>query len=76
MKCRKVAEEQKKERNVLAHQSNLLLQGLNSENGTDSLMLLQDIETLKRTIEDERAKYEEELNILQVSELTRHKKVI
>lgn len=30
-------------------------------------MLLQDIETLKRTIEDERAKYEEELSILQVS---------
>lgn len=65
LQIRKVAEEQKKERNVLAHQSNLLLQGLNSENGTDSLMLLQDIETLKRTIEDERAKYEEELSILQ-----------
>lgn len=62
---RKEAGEQKKERNILAHQSNLLLQGLNDENGTDTLVLLQDIENLKRTIEDERSRYEEELNGVQ-----------
>lgn len=37
-------------------------------------MLLQDIETLKRTIEDERAKYEEELSILQVSLMNIYRK--
>lgn len=63
---RKEAGEQKKERNILAHQSNLLLQGLNNDdNGTDQLVLLQDIESLKRTIEDERARYEDELNSFQ-----------
>ncbi|XP_050304369.1 shootin-1 [Anthonomus grandis grandis] len=62
---RKEAGVQKRERNILAHQSNLLLQGLGDENGTDSLMLLQEIECLKRTIEEERTKYEEELSILQ-----------
>ncbi|KAH1000187.1 hypothetical protein HUJ04_000109 [Dendroctonus ponderosae] len=62
VQLRKEAGEQKKERNILAHQSNLLLQGLSEENGTDSLMLLQEIESLKRTIEEERTKYEEELN--------------
>jgi len=62
---RKEAVEQKKERKILAHQSNLLLQGLNDENGTDTLVLLQDIENLKRIIEDERARYEEEINSLQ-----------
>ncbi|ENN83342.1 hypothetical protein YQE_00299, partial [Dendroctonus ponderosae] len=65
VQLRKEAGEQKKERNILAHQSNLLLQGLSEENGTDSLMLLQEIESLKRTIEEERTKYEEELNGLQ-----------
>ncbi|XP_066245816.1 uncharacterized protein PF3D7_1120000-like [Euwallacea similis] len=65
LQLRKLAEEQKKERNILAHQSNLLLQGLNTDNGTDALLLLQEIENLKRTIEDERAKYEEELSSLQ-----------
>lgn len=63
--CRKEAGEQKKERNILAHQSNLLLQGLSEENGTDALLLLQEIESLKRAMEEERSRYEEELHSLQ-----------
>lgn len=57
----------KRERNVLAHQSTLILQGL-SENsdGDDCMMLLQEIEELKRTVEDERNKHEEEISLLQV----------
>lgn len=56
----------KRERNVLAHQSTLILQGL-SENsdGEDCMMLLQEIEELKRTVEDERNKHEEEISLLQ-----------
>ncbi|KAL1490841.1 hypothetical protein ABEB36_013466 [Hypothenemus hampei] len=66
IELRKEAGEQKKERNILAHQSNLLLQGLtDDENGTDAIKLLQEIEILKRTIEEERTRYEDELSSLQ-----------
>ena len=54
----------------MAHQSSLLLQGLNDPNGNDVLVLLQEISNLKGTIEDERNKYEEEINALQVGILT------
>lgn len=61
------ADTNKRERNVLAHQSTLILQGL-SENsdGEDCMVLLEEIEELKRTVEDERNKHEEEISILQV----------
>nr|CAH7714827.1 unnamed protein product [Callosobruchus chinensis] len=56
----------KRERNVLAHQSTLILQGLNeNDNSGDYMMLLQEIEDLKRTLEDDRNKYEEEISVLQ-----------
>jgi hypothetical protein len=50
---------------VLAHQSTLLLQGLNNENQEEFLLLLQDVEQLKRSLEDERNKHEEEISLLQ-----------
>jgi hypothetical protein len=53
---------------VLAHQSTLLLQGLNNENQEEFLLLLQDVEQLKRSLEDERNKHEEEISLLQVGE--------
>ncbi|XP_030761898.1 shootin-1 isoform X2 [Sitophilus oryzae] len=62
---KKEAGEQKRERNILKHQSTLIMQGLNDSNGTESLILLQEIENLKRTLEDERSRHEEELNSLQ-----------
>ncbi|CAH0555302.1 unnamed protein product [Brassicogethes aeneus] len=58
------ADNYKKERNVLAHQSTLILQGLN-EGTNNEMVLLQEIEDLKRSLEDERNKHEEELNSLQ-----------
>lgn len=54
---------------MLAHQSSLLLQGF-SENADDNqcnLVFLQEIEGLKRALEDDRNKYEEEINLLQVN---------
>lgn len=48
----------------MAHQSTLLLQGLKEENGSE-MMLLEEVEELKRTLEEERNKHEEELNALQ-----------
>jgi chromosome segregation ATPase len=65
---KKEADGYKKERNVLAHQSTLLLQGLNNENQEEFLLLLQDVEQLKRSLEDERNKHEEEISLLQVGE--------
>ncbi|CAH2011804.1 unnamed protein product [Acanthoscelides obtectus] len=63
---KKESDAHKRERNVLAHQSTLILQGLNdSDNAGDYMMLLQEIEDLKRTLEDDRNKYEEEINMLQ-----------
>lgn len=50
----------------MAHQSTLLLQGLSNENQEEFMVLLQDVEELKRTLEDERNKHEEEINALQV----------
>lgn len=53
---------------MLAHQSTLILQGF-SENVDVSqcnMLLLQEIEDLKRALEDDRNKYEEEVNLLQV----------
>ncbi|XP_057667489.1 shootin-1 isoform X1 [Diorhabda carinulata] len=56
----------KRERNVLKHQSALIMQGLHeSEDSEKSLLLFQEIEDLKRTLEDERNKFEEEISILQ-----------
>lgn len=65
---RKEADAHKRERNVLAHQSTLILQGLseNADGEGCNIILLQEIEDLKRTLEDERNKYEEEINSLQV----------
>nr|CAI5868101.1 unnamed protein product [Callosobruchus analis] len=63
---KKESDAHKRERNVLAHQSTLILQGLNeNENSGDYMMLLQEIEDLKRTLEDDRNKYEEEIGVLQ-----------
>ncbi|VEN40865.1 unnamed protein product [Callosobruchus maculatus] len=63
---KKESDAHKRERNVLAHQSTLILQGLNeNENSGDYMMLLQEIEDLKRTLEDDRNKYEEEISALQ-----------
>lgn len=61
---RRAADDYKKERNVLAHQSTLLMQGFNEDSGND-LILLQEVEDLKRQLEDERNKHEEEINALQ-----------
>ncbi|KAF7276820.1 hypothetical protein GWI33_008894, partial [Rhynchophorus ferrugineus] len=61
----KEAGEQKRERNILAHQSTLLLQGLGDINNPDSLNLINEIENLKRTLEDERNRHEDEINSLQ-----------
>ncbi|XP_076250178.1 shootin-1-like [Rhynchophorus ferrugineus] len=62
---KKEAGEQKRERNILAHQSTLLLQGLGDINNPDSLNLINEIENLKRTLEDERNRHEDEINSLQ-----------
>ncbi|RZC14245.1 shootin-1 [Asbolus verrucosus] len=61
---RREADDYKKERNILKHQSTLLLQGFNSEN-EEFILLIQEIEQLKRTMEEERGKYEDEINSLQ-----------
>lgn len=63
---RKEADVYKRERNVLKHQSTILLEGLDPEGGTDCLRLLAEMEELKRTVEDERNKYSLEISILQV----------
>lgn len=63
---RKEADDYKKERNVLAHQSTLLMQGLNNDDGLDKLLLLQEIEELKRTLEEERNQHSLDVNSLQV----------
>ncbi|CAH1099291.1 unnamed protein product [Psylliodes chrysocephalus] len=63
---KKQSDAHKRERNVLKHQSALILQGLNeNEDGDNYMMLIQEIEDLKRTLEDERNKFEEEISILQ-----------
>lgn len=62
---RKEAKGYKKERNVLAHQSTLLLKGISADNVENCMLLLQEIEQLKRDQEEERMRYEEELNALQ-----------
>ncbi|XP_028129325.1 shootin-1 [Diabrotica virgifera virgifera] len=63
---KKESDAHKREKNVLKHQSTLILQGLNESEGSDNyLLLLQEIEDLKRTLEDERNKHDEEVTILQ-----------
>lgn len=62
---RKEADDYKKERNVLAHRSTLLLQGLNADEGMDTMLLMQEIEELKSTLEDERNKHVAELQVMQ-----------
>lgn len=64
LSLRKEADEARKERNVLAHQSNLLLQGISLD--SDKIMLIQEIEDLKRALEDNNNKYERHLSELQV----------
>ncbi|XP_022907757.2 shootin-1-like isoform X2 [Onthophagus taurus] len=64
VRLRKEADNFKKERNVLAHQSTVLMQGINSDEGFDE-MLLFEIEELKRTIEEERNKHNLEITALQ-----------
>ncbi|CAH1100515.1 unnamed protein product [Psylliodes chrysocephalus] len=54
---------QKREQNALKHQNALVVNG--NEDGGNYIMLIQEIEDLKKTLEDERNKYEEELSILQ-----------
>lgn len=63
---RKEADNYKRERNVLAHQSTLLMQGLNGADGMDTVMLLQEIEQLKSTLEDERNQYHLEISNMHV----------
>ncbi|KAG5871466.1 hypothetical protein JTB14_026918, partial [Gonioctena quinquepunctata] len=61
----KESEAHKRERNVLAHQSTLILQGLNENpDGKECMMLLQELEELKRTLEEERNKADEEITML------------
>lgn len=61
----------------MAHQSTLLLQNFNSDEGNESMLLLQEVEQLKRTIEEERNRHEEEIGILQdkVEELENNSQV-
>lgn len=42
------------------------MQGLNADEGLNMIMLFQEIEELKRTLEDERNQYNMEINNLQV----------
>ncbi|KAK9737876.1 hypothetical protein QE152_g10383 [Popillia japonica] len=63
-RLRKEADDFKKERNVLAHQSTVLLQGLNCEDGLDQTLIFE-IEDLKRTLEEERNKHNLEITALQ-----------
>ncbi|KRT80246.1 hypothetical protein AMK59_8627, partial [Oryctes borbonicus] len=63
-RLRKEADDFKKERNVLAHQSTVLLQGLNCEDGLDQTLLFE-IEDVKRTLEDERNRHNLEIAVLQ-----------
>ncbi|KAK9880028.1 hypothetical protein WA026_008545 [Henosepilachna vigintioctopunctata] len=62
---RKEAGDYKRERNVLAHQSTLLMNGISADNVENCIALLKEVEELKRTQEEERIKYEEEINALQ-----------
>lgn len=64
---RKEANDYKRERNVLAHQSSLLLQKL-TEDGPDKMLLVQEIEELKRELEEERNKHNIEITNLQVGQ--------
>lgn len=52
---------------MLAHQSSLLLQKL-TEDGPDKMMLVQEIEELKRELEEEKNKHNIEINSLQVGQ--------
>lgn len=61
---RKEADNARKERNVLAHQSQLLLQGISLDN--DKILLIQEIEDLKRALEDNTNTYERHIAELQV----------
>lgn len=51
----------------MAHQSTILLQGMNTSEGIDNMVLIKEIEDLKSTLEDERNKFNDEINALQVS---------
>ncbi|KAG5899933.1 hypothetical protein JTB14_002484 [Gonioctena quinquepunctata] len=63
---KKESDVHKRERNVLAHQSTLILQGLNeNSDGEECMMLLQEIEELKRALEEEKNKADEEITMLQ-----------
>lgn len=61
---RNQADSARKERNVLAHQSTLLLQGIAHDD--DKVQFLQEIENLKRQLEDMTNKYERDIAHLQV----------
>ncbi|CAG9865021.1 unnamed protein product [Phyllotreta striolata] len=61
---KKESDNHKRERNVLKHQSALIIQGL-QEDGGKYMMLIQEIEDLKNTLEEERNRHEEEINMLQ-----------
>lgn len=60
---RQQADSARKERNVLAHQSTLLLQGIAHDD--DKVQFLQEIENLKRQLEDMTNKYERDIAHLQ-----------
>ncbi|XP_018332712.1 shootin-1 [Agrilus planipennis] len=63
---KKLAANCKAERNVLAHQSAILLHRLNSDDGSNNkLLLMQEIEELKRVIEEERNQHQFEISNLQ-----------
>ncbi|XP_065173451.1 shootin-1 [Atheta coriaria] len=59
---RKEADGYRKERNVLAHQSTILLEGVDD---VGQLLLAQEVEELKSTLEEERASHQLELEALQ-----------
>lgn len=61
---REEADAARKERNILAHQSHLLLQSISLD--SQGLELLQEIEQLKRSLEDNTNQYERQVTELQV----------
>lgn len=69
IRCRKEANDFKRERNVLAHRSTMLMQSINSdEEGLIEKLILEN-DTLKRSMEDDRNRYQMEIITLQVSYL-------
>ncbi|XP_063988740.1 shootin-1 [Diachasmimorpha longicaudata] len=59
------ADRVQKERNVLAHQSALLMAGVSDDSNGRLLAILQEVETLKRDLEEEKQTHSEQMQLLQ-----------